>query len=105
MGAEVDMKRVVPELAALAAACAKPAADVPDAVMDLVIAFPGSLAQCRVDVSIRCPLAERYTRAAEVAGSGAEKAAEEKRERYGPQVPPFVFESHGRLGPSVIQVT
>ena len=38
-------------------------ADAPDAIMDLVVAFPGSLAQVWVDVSIRCPHAERHMRA------------------------------------------
>ena len=72
--------------------------DVPDAIMDLVVAFPGSLAQVWVDVSIRCPHAERYTRADRAAGAAADRAAEEKRERYGPLVMPLVFESYGRLG-------
>ena len=66
--------------------------------MDLVVAFPGSLAQVWVDVSIRCPHAERYTRADRAAGAAADRAAEEKRERYGPLVMPLVFESYGRLG-------
>jgi len=93
-GAEVDLERVVPDLSDLAA-------DDPekrDAVLDIVASFPGSFAFNYVDVSIRCPHASRYTRAAHVPGSAAAKAADEKRDRYGPSVLPLVFESYGRLG-------
>jgi len=51
-----------------------------------------------IDVSIRCPLAARYTCAYKQAGHAADKAAEEKFERYGPHVLPLAFESFGRLG-------
>ena len=66
--------------------------------MDLAITFPASLAQLRVDVSIRCPNAARYVKPDRVAGTAAAVAAEEKHDRYGPFVLPLPFESFGRLG-------
>ena len=93
-GAEVDLERVVPDLSNIAAEDPEKR----DAVMDIVANFPGSYAMHYVDVFIRCPHAARYTRAADVPGSAAAKAADEKRERYGPLVLPLVFESQGRLG-------
>ena len=93
-GAEVDLERVVPDLSNLAAEDPEKR----DAVLDIVANFAGSYTINYVDVSIRCPHAEGYTRAANVPGSAVAKAAEEKRERYGPRVLPLVFESYGRLG-------
>ena len=89
-GAELDLERVVPDLSNLAAEDPEKR----DAVMVLVANFAGSYTMNYVDVSIRCcPHAARYTRAANVPGSAAAKAADEKR--YGPQVLPPVFESYG----------
>ena len=69
-----------------------------DAVLDLVVSFPGSFEQRWLDVSIRCPLATRYSQAPSVPGSAASSGAEDKLARYGPKVLPLVFESFGRLG-------
>ena len=76
-GAEVDLERVVPDLSNLTAEDPEKR----DAVMDLVANFLGSYTMNYVDVSIRCPHAARYTCAANVPGSAAAKAADEKRER------------------------
>ena len=92
---EVDVERVAPEL--MDTRPNKPD-DKRDAVLDLVVTFPGSFAQSWVDVSIRCPHAERYAQASSVPGEAAAKAAEEKHDRYGPFVLPLAFESYGRLG-------
>ena len=97
-GAEVDMERVVPELIDRRPQTPE---DKRDAVLDLVVSFPGAFMQCWIDVSIRCPLAERYGRADQVPGEAAAKAAEEKHERYGPYVLPLAFETYGRLGSAV----
>ena len=94
VGAEVDLERVIPELADRRARSGQQR----DAVMDLAITFPASLAQLWVDVSIRCPSAARYVKADRVAGTAAAVAAEEKHDRYGPYVLPLPFESFGRLG-------
>ena len=93
-GAEVDMERVVPELIDRRPQTAD---DKRDAVLDLVVSFPGAFMQGWVDVSIRCPHAERYGRADQVPGKAAAKAAEEKHERYGAYVLPLAFETYGRL--------
>ena len=93
-GAHVDLERVVPELMNRGAADAA----ARDAVLDLVVSFPGSFEQRWLDVSIRCPLATRYSQAPSVPGSAASKGAEDKLARYGPKVLPLVFESFGRLG-------
>ena len=66
--------------------------------MDIVANFLGSYTMNYVDVSIRCPHPARYTRAANVPGSAAARAADEKRERYGAQILPLVFGSYLRLG-------
>ena len=95
IGAEVDMERVVPELIDKRP---QTPAEKRDAVLDLVVSFPGAFAQSWVDVSIRCPHAKRYGRADHVPGEAAAKAADEKHERYGPFVLPLAFESYGRLG-------
>ena len=95
IGAEVDMERVVPELIDRRP---QTPAEKRDAVLDLVVSFPGAFAQSRVDVSIRCPHADRYGRADHVPGEAAAKAADEKHERYGPFVLPLAFGSYGRLG-------
>ena len=93
-GAHVDLERVVPELINRDAADAA----ARDAVLDIVVSFPGSFEQRWLDVSTRCPLATRYPQAPNVPGSAASKGAEDKLARYGPKVLPLVFESFGRLG-------
>ena len=93
-GADVDLERVVPELADVNS---RDAAHH-DAIMDAVAFWPGGMATSWIDVSIRCPHGARYTCAHKQAGHAAGKAAEEKFERYGPQVLPLTLESYGRLG-------
>ena len=66
--------------------------------MDLYVTFPGSVQPIYIDVSIRCPHAQRYTHAASIPGVAASAAAVSKRERYGSAVLPVAVESYGRIG-------
>ena len=93
-GAHVDLERVMPEMMTASAV------DVAnrDAILDLVVVFLFLFEQRWLDVTIRCPLANRYPMAQSVPGSAASKGSEEKFTRYGPCVLHLVFESFGRLG-------
>ena len=71
--------------------------------MDLYVTFPGSVQPIYIDVSIRCPHAQRYTHAASCPGSAASAAAADKRARYGNSVLPIVLESYGRLGTETLR--
>ena len=70
-----------------------------EAIMDVVVNFPGSWNTALVDVSLRCPHSERYAKAATIAGTAAMRGEKEKDERYGHEVLPLIFETYGRLGP------
>ena len=94
-GGCADMERHVPELhdwlrnkddAAPVRRCA---------ILDVVSWFPGVLQQLWIDVSVRCPHAERYN---ESAGVAAAAGKAEKTKRYVMAVRALVFETYGRLG-------
>ena len=71
---EVDIDRTVPELIRVA-----PNGAVQEAVLDLVVTFPGSVQLLCIDVSIRCPHAQRYGQAAASPGEAADAAIADKR--------------------------
>ena len=58
VGADIDLERTVVELAHFAEDGA-----VSEAVLDLWVAFLGHTSPLYLDVTIRCPLAQRYTTA------------------------------------------
>ena len=89
---EVDIDRTVPELIRVA-----PNGAVQEAVLDLVVIFPGSVQLLCIDVSIRCPHAQRYGQAAASPGEAADAAIADKRSRYGSDVFTVVVELYGRL--------
>ena len=60
--------------------------------------FPGVLQELWIDVSVRCPHAERYNESASKPGVAAVAGEAEKRKRYGTAVRSFVLETYGRLG-------
>ena len=60
--------------------------------------FPGVLQQLWIDVSVRCPRAQRYTESASKPGVAAVAGETEKTKRYGAAVTSLVFETHGKLG-------
>ena len=86
-GAHVDLERVVPEMMNPSAVDGANR----DAILDLVVSFPGSFELRWLDVTIRCPLANRYPMAQSVPGSAASKSAEEKLTRYRPSILPLVL--------------
>ena len=68
------------------------------AILDVVSWFPGVLQQLWVDVSVRCPHAERYNESASKPGVAAAAGETEKTKRYGMAVGALVFETYGGLG-------
>ena len=92
VGAEIDLERTVVELAHFAEDGA-----VSEAVLDLWVAFPGHTSPLYLDVTIRCPLAQRYTTAWKTPGAAATYAVRQKEARYGPKVITIALESYGRI--------
>ena len=91
-----DMERRVPELqAAPVMRCA---------ILDVVSWFPGVLQQLWIDVSVRCPHAERYNESASKPRVAAVAGEMEKTKRYGTAVRSLIFETYGRLGGEGTQV-
>ena len=68
------------------------------AILDVVSWFPGVLQHLWMDVSVRCPHAERYNESASKPGVAAVAEETEKTKRCGTAVRPLVFETYGRLG-------
>ena len=68
------------------------------AILDVVSWFPGVLQQLWMDVSVRCPHAERCSESASKPGVAAVAGEAEKTKRYGTAVRSLVFETFGRLG-------
>ena len=63
------------------------------AILDEVSWFPGVLQQLWIDVSVRCPHAERCNESAPKPGVAAVVGEAEKTKRYGTAVRPLVFET------------
>ena len=59
---------------------------------------PGVLQPLWIDVSVRCPHAERYNESALKPGVAAVAGEAEKTKRHGTAVRSLVFETCGRLG-------
>ena len=91
-GAEVDLERTVVELAKV-----DRQGVTQEAILDLVVTFPGSVQPLLIDVTIRCPHATRYQHASHTPGEAASTAAREKHDRYGEDVLPVAMESYGRI--------
>ena len=98
-GAAVDLERTIPELVKVQSGGA-----VQEAIMDLVVAWPGAGAPHWIDVSIRCPFATRYACTRVKVGAAAADGEAEKRARYGRCVEPVVFETAGRIGANGLAV-
>ena len=105
-GAHVDLERACPDLFKLIAPGRNSAAaNVPhskEAILDIVVALPGSLHQQRIDVTIRSPVAASRQHADTRVGTAAVSAEIAKRVRYDPTVLPLAFEACGRLGQASI---
>ena len=94
-GANVDVERTIPELAAW-----DESGTCTDAILDVVCWWPGRLHQHLLDITIRCPHAARYNVSEDVTG----RAAKEKHRRYGEQVWPVALTTYGRLGAEGMQI-
>ena len=73
--------------------------EVKEAILDLAVNFPGQLCTHWVDVSVRAPVAERYTSSASKVATCATMGEAEKQRRYKGKALPMVMESFGRFGP------
>ena len=67
-------------------------------ILDVVSLFLGDLQQLWIEVSVRCPQAERYNESVSKPGVAAVAGAAEKMKRYGTAVRSVVFVTYGRLG-------
>ena len=97
-GGYADVDGHVPELHDWVSNDTDAAPKVRCAILDVVSWFPGVLPQRWMDVSVRCPHAERYNESASKPGVAAVAEETEKTKRCGTAVRPLVFETCGRLG-------
>ena len=95
-GSTVDYERAIPELYEWEQDKPKPR----EAILDVVLTWPGALALQTVDVCISCPHADRTSAAWRRPALAATNAEKRKAARYGQSVMPLSFESHGRMGPN-----
>ena len=72
--------------------------EIREAILDLVVEWPGAGRRHLIDVTVRCPHAVRYPSSASKAGVAAAAGYKDKRDHYGPTVSPFAVESFGRFG-------
>ena len=72
-----------------------------DAILDLVVTFPGAVQAHYIDVTIRCPHAERYEHAGHAPGEAASTAVREKRAHYGSSVLTVAMETYGRFAAEI----
>ena len=72
--------------------------------MDAVINTPGCFSNVPVDVTIRCPHAQRTTtRASETSSVAAGEVEKDKHTRYGSSVLPLALETYCRMGRKSMQ--
>ena len=97
-GGYADMERHVPELYDSVKKNNEVAPEMRCAILDVVSWCPGVLQQLWIDVSLRCPHAERYDESASKPGVATVAGEAEKTKRNGMAVRALVFETYGRLG-------
>ena len=97
-GDHADMEHHVPELYDWVRNSNEAAPTMRCAVLDVVSWFLGVLQQLWMDVSARCPHAERYNEIASIPGGATVAGEAEKTKRCGMAVRALVFETFGRLG-------
>lgn len=95
-GGEADIERYCPELYKVDERSEQGAMRL--AIMDVVAHFPGTWKQYNIDITIRCPHAERYERTVVKPAVAAKAGEKEKFKHYGNAVMPVSFETYGRLG-------
>ena len=91
-GASVDFERAWPPLYKWSGTTCT------EAIIDLVVHWPGACNVHLLDVTVRCPHAARYETAHCTCGVAAAYGAKDKLERYGPSVRALPLETYGRLG-------
>ena len=72
--------------------------EVDEAILDFVMHIRGGFLTVPLDVTIRCPHADRYLQSDTTPGIASQDAELEKIERYGSTVSPIALESYGRMG-------
>ena len=92
------MERHVPELHDWVSNNNEAAPEMRCAILDVVSWFPGVLQQLWIDVSVRCPHAERYNESASKPGVATVAGEAEKTKRHGMALRALVFEPYRRLG-------
>ena len=96
-GCFADAERAVPSLYRISHE-----GEVTEAILDVVMSFPGGLMSFFFDVTVRCPHSVRNAQGGRAAATRASVAAAdgelEKLTRYGSQVSAVSFETYGRLG-------
>ena len=98
-GAEVDLERPIPALYRI-----DTEGKVTEAILDAVVITPGCFSTVPVDVTIRCPHAQRTaTRASATPSVAAGQGEEDKHNRYGSSVLPLALETYGRMGRTSLQ--
>ena len=97
-GAQVDRERPAPDMYELEVND-RGEQVVKEAILDLAVNFPGQLCTHWIDVSVRAPVAERYTTSATKVATCAMTGEQDKQRRYKGKALPMVMESFGRLGP------
>ena len=93
-GAHVDLERACPDLCKVAEN-----GHITEAILDVVYHLPGGPYQRKIDVTIRCPFAGRYSHVATRPGVAASGGVKDKLDRYGHGVICLSFETFGRLDP------
>jgi hypothetical protein len=91
-GAFVDVECRVPDLYKRL-----PNGEIREAILDLVVEWPGAGRRHLIDVTVRCPHALRYGNSASKVGAAAAAGDKDKFDHYGPTVSPFAVESFWAL--------
>ena len=92
LGAHVDLERACPDLYQV-----RENGHITEAILDVVYHLPGGPRQRKIDVTIRCPFAQRYADTSTVGGVAAACGVSDKLARYGPSVLCLSFETFGRM--------
>ncbi len=87
-----DIERHVPSMYKL-----NEKGNIEEAVLDIVVSYPGEAGMEAIDVTIRCPFHEAVQTPPGPAASACRDGAKAKSNKYGVRVFPLAFETFGRL--------
>ncbi len=71
--------------------------NIEEAVLDIVVSYPGEAGMEAIDVTIRCPFHDATQKPPGPAASACKGGAKQKVNKYGTRVIPLAFETFGRL--------